>query len=62
MLTPQHCKISFSHRFNPSQTGVEVFVFDWGCIRLGALGDDQEAPIICALRETEPILPLQDMF
>ena len=44
------------------KAGVEVFVFHLGCTRLGALGDDQRGPTVCARGETESVLPLQDKF
>ena len=42
-------------------SGVEVFVFHWGCTRLGALGDDQRVPTVNAHGETEPLLRLLDI-
>ena len=45
-----------------SAPGVEIFVFHWGCTRLGALRDDQRGPTIYARDVTEPVFPLQDMF
>ena len=41
---------------------VEVFVFHWGCTRLGALSDAQRGPIVCAHEGTTLVVPLQDMF
>ena len=43
-----------------SEAGVEVFVFHWGCTRLGALGDDQRGPTVCAHGGAEPFLPPLD--
>ena len=42
--------------------GVEVFVFHWGCTRLGALVDDQRGPTGSAHGGTEPLLRLLDNF
>ena len=44
------------------RSGVEVFVFHWGCRSLGALGNDQRSSTIFAREGTEPVLPLQDIF
>ena len=44
------------------KTKGEVFVFSLGMhTPRDPLGDDQD-PIVCALRGTEPILPCQDML
>ena len=45
-----------------SDSGVEAFVFHWGCTRLGALGNDRRGPIGCAHVGTESLLPLLDIF
>ena len=41
---------------------MEVFVFHWGCTRLGALGDDQRGPTVFAHGGAEPPLPPLDNF
>ena len=51
-----------SSEYDEPTTGVEVFIFLWGCTRLGALGDDSKGQTACERGGTEPVLMLRDVF
>ena len=45
-----------------SCSGVEVFVFHWGCTRPRGPGNDQRGPTVCSHGGTESLPPLLDNF